>query len=539
MISKINEAGQSWDIIVIGGGASGLGVALEAATRGYKTLLLEQHDFAKGTSSKSTKLIHGGVRYLAQGNIKLVMGALRERGLLRKNAPHLVKDLPFIIPCYRWWDIFLYTVGLTLYDVLAGRLGLGRSLPLSKSAALKALPAIKAHKLKGGVVYHDGQFDDSRMAVNLFQSICAHGGLALNYMQVSELVKEEGKVIGVVAVDRETDVSYTLKSKVVVNATGIFVNDILKMDSPGARDAVVPSQGVHLVVDSKFLNGRDALMIPKTPDGRVLFAIPWHNRVVIGTTDVEKEEAELEPHATEEEIDYILETAGRYYENPPKREDILSVFAGLRPLAAPASEGKKTKEISRGHKILTSKSGLFTLTGGKWTIYREMGEDVIDKVEAMSGWPKTESVTKHTKIHGFMDQHDEHAIEGAVEGAVEATVEATVEVAFESGSLDWYGSDEVVLRKMVDESPEMGKFISEKLRIIAAQLILAVREEMARSIEDFLARRVRALQLDAAESIRMAPEVARLMAKEMGKDGDWVEKQLEAYVELSKGYIVN
>lgn len=531
MIRKINEAGQSWDIIVIGGGASGLGVALEAATRGYKTLLLEQHDFAKGTSSKSTKLIHGGVRYLAQGNVKLVLGALRERGLLKKNAPHLVKDLPFIIPCYRWWDIFLYTVGLTLYDLLAGRLGLGRSVPISKGRTLELLPAVKSQKLKGGVIYHDGQFDDSRMAINLFQSICEHGGLALNYIQVSELVKEEGKVIGVVAVDKETGISYTLKSKVAVNATGIFVNDILKMDSPGARDAVVPSQGVHLVVDSKFLNGRDALMIPKTPDGRVLFAIPWHNRVVIGTTDVEKEKAELEPHATKEEIAYILETAGRYYENPPKREDILSVFAGLRPLAAPASEGKKTKEISRGHKILTSKSGLFTLTGGKWTIYREMGEDVIDKVEAMSAWPKTESVTEHTKIHGFMDQPGEPAAEGSVEGSVEGGVE--------SGSLDWYGSDSAVLRKMVDESPEMGKVLSEKLQIITAQLILAVREEMARSVEDFLARRVRALQLDAAESIRMAPEVAKLMAKEMGKDGDWVDKQIEAYVELAKGYIVN
>ena len=386
LIHTIKDPATLWDIIVIGGGATGLGVALEAVTRGYRTLLLEQHDFAKGTSSKSTKLIHGGVRYLAQGNIRLVMGALRERGILRRIAPHLVKDLPFIIPCYRWWDMMLYTVGLTLYDLLAGRLGLGRSLPLSAKRTKQLLPAVTSRKLKGGVVYHDGQFDDARLAINLCQTILEQGGVALNYMKVSGLLKQDGKTEGVIAVDEETGSSYKLHAKAVVNATGIFVDDILKMDDPGARDVVVPSQGVHIVVERKFLNGLNALMIPKTPDGRVLFAIPWHEKVVIGTTDVEKHQKEIEPVPTETEIDYILETGGRYFEHPPTQADILSTFAGLRPLAAPESEEKKTKEISRGHKILVADSGLFTITGGKWTIYREMGEDVVNRIERERNW---------------------------------------------------------------------------------------------------------------------------------------------------------
>ena len=515
MIKRIEEAVDPWDMIIIGGGASGLGIALEATTRGYKTLLLEQCDFSKGTSSRSTKLIHGGVRYLAQGNISLVMEALRERGLLRKNAPHLVKDLPFVIPCYRRWEVLFYTIGLTLYDLLAGRYRIGRSIPLSKRRIRHMLPTVKTKNLRGGLIYYDGQFDDSRLAINLCQSLCEQGGTALNYMKVTELLKEGGKVTGVVASELETNKSYRLLSKIVINATGVFVNDIVKLDNPDAGDLVVPSQGIHLVVDSKFLNGINSLMIPKTPDGRVLFAVPWHNKVVIGTTDVEKEKAEAEPRATDEEIDYILETAGRYFEDPPKREDILSVFAGLRPLAAPGSKNNKTKEISRGHKILNSDSGLVSLTGGKWTTYRKIGEDVINRIEKTSGWPGTNCVTKHLRIHGYI----------------------TEEV--DDPALHWYGSDIVHIQQIVDESPDFEQYISEKLHIKAVQVILAVRNEMARTVEDVLARRTRAIQLDAAESIRMAPAVAKLMARELGKDQAWQESQSEQFTSLAHGYLLN
>jgi len=515
MINRLEEPGIQWDFIVIGGGASGLGIALEAATRGYKTLLLEQSDFSKGTSSRSTKLIHGGVRYLAQGNVSLVMEALRERGLLRKNAPHLVKDLPFVIPCYRSWEVLLYTIGLTLYDLLAGKYRISRSIPLSKRRIRQMLPTIKTNNLRGGLIYYDGQFDDSRLAVNLCQSFCDQGGTAINYMKVTELLKESGKVSGVVATEWETGKLYQFHSKIIINATGVFVNEIVRLDNPDAMNLVVPSQGIHLVVDAKFLNSKNSLMIPKTPDGRVLFAVPWHGKVVIGTTDVKKEKAELEPRATDEEIDYILETAGRYLDDPPKREDILSVFAGLRPLAAPGSKNKKTKEISRGHKIMMTESGLVILTGGKWTTYRKIGEDVISHVEKISGWTITRSITKHLKIHGSAEDIDRNL------------------------PVSWYGSDEEIINKIIDESPELAQNISEKLTIQGAQVILAVRNEMARTIEDVLARRTRALQLDAAESIRLAPEVARLMAKEMNNDQTWQDSQIEQFTSLAEGYLLN
>ncbi|MCK4749442.1 MAG: glycerol-3-phosphate dehydrogenase/oxidase, partial [Bacteroidales bacterium] len=347
-IQRLENREFVWDVIVIGGGASGLGAALESATRGYKTLLLEQDDFAKGTSSRSTKLVHGGVRYLAQGNISLVLEALRERGRLKHNAPHLVKDQSFVIPCYNWWCVPFYTIGLTLYDLMAGKLGIGRSVPLSLKRTMQCLPGIKTNQLRGGVRDYDCQFDDARLAVNLCQTLCEHGGLALNYMKVTGLTLEEGKLTGVEAEDMERGLIYGLKSKVVINATGVFVDQVLKMEDPEARDTVKPSQGIHLVLDRQFLKGNEALMIPKTSDGRVLFLVPWHNRVVVGTTDVEKQVAELEPHAEESEVAYILETASRYLEVPPGKKDVLSVFTGLRPLAAPSGEGKKSKEISRG-----------------------------------------------------------------------------------------------------------------------------------------------------------------------------------------------
>lgn len=513
-LKELENSGFKCDVLIIGGGASGLGAALDSATRGYNTLLLEQDDFAKGTSSRSTKLVHGGVRYLAQGNISLVLEALRERGRLKKNAPHLVKDQSFVIPCYSWWCVPFYTIGLTLYDLMAGRLGIGRSLPLSARGARKALPAIKKEKLRGGVRYFDCQFDDARLAVNLAQSVADHGGRVVNHMRVTGLLKDGSKVKGVVAEDQGTGRKIEVEAAIVINATGVFVDDILKMEDPGARDVVKPSQGIHLVMDQHFLKGEEALMIPKTSDGRVLFAVPWHNRVVVGTTDVEKQVAELEPVAEDAEVDYILETAGRFLEPAPGRSDVLSVFTGLRPLAAPAAEGKKTKEISRGHKILVSEGIMVTLTGGKWTTYRKMGEDVISKAASLASLPEKPSRTITLKIHGYQEGVDHN------------------------DPLYWYGSDREHIEALIKKEGELGAVLSEKLHIRAAQVVYAVREEMARNVEDFLARRTRALQLDAQESMDMAPQVAAIMARELGFNQEWERSQVDSFTALARAHLL-
>ncbi len=376
ILKPLSDPEKEWDIIIVGGGATGLGTALDSASRGYQTLLLEQADFAKGTSSRSTKLVHGGVRYLAQGNIGLVREALYERGLLLKNAPHLVKNVSFIIPNYHWWEGTFYTIGLGIYDLLAGKLSFGRTKHISKKKVVNKLPGINPKGLYGGVVYHDGQFDDSRLAINLAQTCLEHGATVLNYFKVTGLLKsDQQKISGVTAVDVETGEKYQLKAKVVINATGVFVDELLQMDKPGKRPLVRPSQGVHLVFDQSFMPSHDALMIPKTDDGRVLFAVPWHDKLVVGTTDTPIDSHSLEPIALEQEIDFILNTATKYFTKAPGRKDVLSIFAGLRPLAAPQDDSSKTKEISRSHKLIVSESGLITITGGKWTTYRRMGED--------------------------------------------------------------------------------------------------------------------------------------------------------------------
>jgi len=514
MLQKLENHPGEWDLVIIGGGATGIGAAIEAETRGLKTLLLEQFDFAKGTSSRSTKLVHGGVRYLAQGNVSLVMEALRERGRMKKNAPHLVKDQPFLIPNYAWWGVPFYTIGLILYDMLAGRLSLGKSRPVSKAKTLKKIPTLIPKKLYGGVIYHDGQFDDSRMAVNMVQTFAEKGGVAINYMKVSNLLKNDGKICGVNAVDQETGKTYNIKSKAVLNATGVFVDDILKMDDPATRELVRVSQGVHLVLDREFVPGKYAIMIPKTSDGRVLFAVPWHNKVVVGTTDIQKKSAEIEPVALDQEIDFILETAGRFLVKPPTRADVKSVYAGLRPLAAPKGEGKSTKEISRGHIIEVSDSGLVTITGGKWTTYRQMAQDVIDVLKNKFNMKIEESHTSNFRIHGYK----------------------------ENVNLDdpfyFYGSDEEKMLALVKQNKELGEKISDSLNIIKAQVVWSVREEMARTIEDFLARRTRSLFLDSKESVRISPVVAEIMAGELKKDSAWINSQLEDYRKVAQNYIL-
>jgi len=512
---SISDTDKTWDLIIIGGGATGLGAAVDAASRGYATLLLEQSDFAKGTSSRATKLAHGGVRYLAQGDIGLVREALRERGLLLKNAPHLVKNERFIIPNYNWWGGIFYFIGLSIYDILAGKLSFGRAKKLSRKETLIRLPGLKEKGLRGGLLYHDGQFDDSRLAINLAQTAMEQGATLLNYFKVTGLLKNtNNNLSGVTAIDNETGKSYQLTGKVIINATGVFVDEILKMDSPEKKPMVRSSQGVHLVLDRSFLPADNALMIPKTQDGRVLFAVPWHGKLLIGTTDTPVENNSLEPVALDSEVRFILDTAGKYLNKIPTRHDVLSVFAGLRPLAAPQNGSTKTKEISRSHKLIVSESGLITITGGKWTTYRKMGEDTVDQAIITGGLKNMPCKTSGLSIYGAIPNPDR------------------------SNPLFVYGADMEKVLALYDEHPDWKNRVCAKDTYTKGEVIWSVRNEMARTVEDILARRTRVLFLDARVAIEMAPEVARLMAFELKKDFDWEAEQVEKFQQIAQNYVL-
>jgi len=512
-IQQIDQQ-KNWDVIIIGGGATGLGTALDAASRGYRTLLLEQHDFAKGTSSRSTKLVHGGVRYLAQGDISLVYEALHERGLLLKNAAHVVHDQQFIIPCYNWFSKLKYQFGLKFYDLLAGNSGFRKSSFLTIQQVLKAIPGLSAENLIGGISYSDGQFDDSRLAINLAQTAAEYGGVLINYMQVNALSKnEQGTVNGVTAKDLETGLTYELFGKTIINATGVFVDAILKMDKPGGKALVRPSQGAHIVLDKSFLQGNVALMIPKTADGRVLFAVPWHGKVLVGTTDTPLNACTLEPRPLAEEIDFILKTAGEYLVRKPLHADILSSFAGLRPLAAPGKNINSTKEISRSHKLIVSDSGLITITGGKWTTYRKMAEDTINKAIALGQLAYAKCITAQVKIHG-------------------------AEGAKDTGHFALYGTDASQIRKLMKNEPELAGALHPDFQMVKAEVAWMIRSEMARTIEDVLARRSRVLFLNAAAAAKLAPPVAALMVQELSKSESWATAQLAEFNVLVQQYLL-
>lgn len=511
MLQLLEEPSETWDVVIIGGGATGLGTAVEAAARGYRTLLLERSDFAKGTSSRSTKLIHGGVRYLQQGNIALVLESLRERGLLFRNAPHLVRNQSFVVPLYDWWEGPFYGIGLKLYDMLAGKLGIGPSMRLTREETLTLLPTIEPGGLRGGVIYHDGQFDDARLAINLAQTLDDLGGAPLNHVAVEGLIKNNGLVEGVAARDQETGRHYAIRSRVVINATGVFTDSIRRLDDPEATSLITPSQGVHLVLDRSFLPGETAIMVPHTDDGRVLFAVPWHDRIIVGTTDTRVDSIEEEPRPLQEEVEFLLNHAARYLTRHPQPTDILSVFAGLRPLAHPAS--KDTASISRDHILSIADSGLVTITGGKWTTYRKMGEDVVDAAAAIAGVPEWRSMTRHLRIHGWQ----EHT---------------------ETGGL-WsdYGDDARLLASLAAETPSWGEQLHPRLPYRACEVVWGVRAEWARTVEDVLARRTRALFLDARASMEIAPQVAQLMAAELGRDEEWQKEQVESFCRLAAGYL--
>lgn len=513
-LKQLQDKSKIWDIAVIGGGSSGLGVALDAISRGLSVVLFEKADFAKGTSSRSTKLVHGGVRYLAQGDVGLVFEALKERGKLLKNAPHLAHDQPFIIPIYTAKDRLMYSLGLKVYDWMSGRLSLGKSEFIPKEEALKRLPGLKPDGLYGGVVYHDGQFDDARLALNLAQSADEAGTCVLNYVGVTNLVKNAaGKITGLHVSDKLTGKKYEVNAKMVVNATGVFADKILRMDNPDAAKMIQPSQGIHLVLDQDFLGGKDALMIPKTRDGRVLFAVPWHGKLVVGTTDTLREKPKLEPEALQKEIDFVLETAAGYLAKKPSRADVKSVFAGLRPLARPKEGSTKTKEISRSHKVILSESGLVTLTGGKWTTFRKMGEDTVEYFTKVTGEKIKNSKSLDMKIHGATNRVPD-------------------------GHWGIYGFDAKPIQDLVKENKSWEAKLHPDFPNIEAEVIWAVREEMAVKLDDVLARRIRMLFLDAQAAMDTAPKVARLMAGEMEKDEAWIASELADFNKTALKYLI-
>src|SRR5579864_5893149 len=533
-------ARRPWDVLVIGGGATGLGAAVDAAARGYRTALLEGYDFAKGTSSRSTKLAHGGVRYLRQGDLSLVIEALHERGLLLRNAPHLVRHLRFVVPSYEWWEGPFYGVGLKVYDLLAGRLGLGPSRQLSRAETLALLPTVEPAGLRGGVVYHDAQFDDARLAVTLARTLDDLGGVPLNAVRVVGLLKApgphgpDGLIAGVTARDAESGETFEIPARVVINATGVFADAVRRLDEPGVEPLLAPSQGVHLVLDRRFLPGDSAILVPHTDDGRVLFAVPWLGRVVVGTTDTPVAAAALEPRPLPQEIEFLLGHAGRYLTGHPRASDVLSCFAGLRPLIAPAGGGGTghgmsgaggaggaggasgavgggTAALRRDHLVQVAPSGLVTITGGKWTTYRRMGQDAVDAAAAVAGLPDRPSVTATLRLHGSGDGDG-----GSGDGG--------------------HVLDDPELAALVAERPEWGERLHPRLPYRAADVVRADRHEMARSVEDALARRTRALLLDARASVEAAPRTAALLAAELGRDEAWQRRQVAAYRELARGY---
>ncbi|STP12384.1 glycerol-3-phosphate dehydrogenase [Helicobacter mustelae] len=508
--NKLKET-SLWDVVIIGGGATGLGIALDSALRGYKTLLCEALDFAQGTSSRSTKLLHGGVRYLAQGEIGLVYEALHERDRVIRNAPHLCKKQAFVIPNTSFFDACFYTFGLKIYDFIAGAFGIGKTSYLSANKARSRLRGIKEHKISSGVCYYDGQFDDARLALNLAQSAAREGACVLNYARVESLLKnQDGEIEGVGIRLQDTQEILEVHSRCVINASGVFGDGINAMDH-ARGNSIMPSQGIHLVFDKSFLPGNDALMIPKTPDGRVLFAIPWYDKVVVGTTDTLVNDICYEPSALDEEIAFILNTFGEYATKTPGRDDVLSVFAGLRPLVK-QDQSASTKDISRKHKISLSPSKLITINGGKWTTYRRMAQDCLDFIIKHQLLPKSPCKTQDYKIYGYKEDGDP------------------------ADRLHMYGDKAEEIYRLEEQDPRLKKPIHKDYSYTFAQIFWALEHEMAQHLDDVLARRIRLLFLDARAARACAKDVAHFMAEHLAWSQSRLESEIESFMKLSERY---
>jgi glycerol-3-phosphate dehydrogenase len=513
LIERLGQVHQ-YDLAIVGGGATGLGVALDAAQRGLSVVLLESHDFAKGTSSRSTKLVHGGVRYLAQGNIKLVHEALHERANLLHNAPHLAQPLAFVMPSYRWWEAPFYGIGLKMYDVLAGKAGLGDTEFLGKQRTRACLPTVREAGLFGGVKYWDGQFDDARLALAIARTAAAHGALLINYCEAVGLIHENGRVAGVRCRDTLAGRELTVRANCVINATGVWVDALRAQDGALAGRStgpiVTPSQGVHLVVDRKFFPGEHALMVPKTSDGRVMFAVPWLGKVILGTTDTARADVVREPAPFAEEIAFILDEAAKYLQLAPRREDVRSIWVGLRPLVKPAAdEGGGTKAISREHSVTISSSGLVTVTGGKWTTYRAMAENVLAKCGQWKLMPPTMQAAATAQLR----------LVGAPAPGVAPTP------IRDAPGAHLYGSE----REWLAQLPGNGYLLAPGLS--EAMVRFAARYEYARTVEDVLARRSRLLFLDARAAAEAAPAVAQVLADELGEPVG-----IEQFMEMARCY---
>lgn len=499
-ISKLKDA-STWDIVIIGGGATGAGAALDAASRGYKTLLIEQYDFAKGTSSKSTKLVHGGVRYLQQGNIKLVFEALRERGRLLKNAPHLTSTQAFIVPVYSLWEKIFYGVGLKVYDVLAGSLSLGKTKLLNKKQTIHQLPSINTNKLYGGVLYYDGQFDDSNLCIEILGTAAKKGATIINYCKAIGFIKDNNKITGLEIMDTYNQHIYKIHAKAVINATGAFTNEVVEMDDKNQQDFVTPSQGIHFVINKNLFEGAAAMMIPKTDDGRVLFAVPWYGKVIVGTTDTAIEKSNIEPKALEEEIKFVLEHINRYGTHKITRAEINTIFVGLRPLISTKNKGN-TSGVSREHALHISLSGLVSIIGGKWTTYRKMAIHAIDNAAFVGKLPKRNCVTANLSIDLSVEKQNE-------------------------------------IKKIIESNPEYAHKIHADYPYQLAEIVYAVRHQMATNVEDILSRRIRLLYLDARLAMRVAPSVAMVLSKELNKDQNWIQQQVVTFNELASKYILD
>lgn len=515
-IERLQNENDPWDVVVIGGGATGLGCALDAVSRGYRTVLVEAADFANATSSRSTKLIHGGVRYLRQGNISLVRESLHEREWLLSQVPHQVHAQPFIIPTYSWWETWYYRIGLWFYDRLAGSLGIRSTQRFDKQSVLNRVPSTNEENLAGGVMYWDGQFDDARLCIQTAQTIWDNGGLALNYMKVTKLLKTDGRLTALEVLDVMSGKSFSIRSKSFILATGIFSDTLRQQDVSNNPSIIQTSRGSHIVVDEKFLPGGTALMIPKTSDGRLLFLVPWLNKVIVGTTDIPDDNIRLEPRTSAEEVDFILENAAPYLSKPIQRSDILSVFSGLRPLVRPSGKGGKTSSISRDHFIDVSDSGLITIAGGKWTTFRKMGEDAIDKAIETGGLERKASASVSMRFHGFTKTKPE------------------------AGSpFTSFGSDAAQILALIRDKPELGERIHAKLPFTWAEVLWSIQEELAESVEDVLARRTRSLFLDAQAAMEAAPEIATFIANERGLDDSWAVASLDSFFAIAKNYCVD
>ncbi len=502
-IAALQEPRTLWDVLVIGGGATGLGVAVDAAARGFRTALVEQSDFAKGTSSRSTKLIHGGFRYLRQGNLSLVRESLLERGRLLRNAPQLVHPLDFVVPCYHWWEAPYYGAGLKLYDWFAGGLGMEPSKKLSRAQTVAALPNLRIAGVRGGIRYQDGQFDDARLALALAQTATDRGASVANYVRVVALLKESGRVSGTRVCDLESGEEFSLRGRVVINATGVFTDSVRRMDLADAPPIIAASQGAHLVLPRKFLGGHTALMVPRTDDGRVLFVIPWQDRVLVGTTDTAVSQTPLEPRPLKAEITFLLQHAAQYLARTPTEEDILSVTAGLRPLVN-LPGAKSTASLPRDHVVLVSDSGLVTITGGKWTTYRKMAADAVNKAILVGDLPRQPCGTENLPLA-------------------------------DTGKLTGHRPPEALPAYGASRAPEPN--LHPDLPLNVEDVLHAARHEMARTVEDVLARRTRALLLDARAAMHAAPSVAALLSVELGCGSVWETEQVTAFREVAKGYL--